>query len=71
MVWHEIRAPITCFARLRRGAAVARSPDLATRPTEGPPEKGAGVKETFGPARGGVWRPAPSTSGAQRICEVL
>ena len=30
---------------------MARSPDLATRPTEGLPEEGAGVTETFGPAR--------------------
>ena len=52
-------------------SAVARSPDLATRPTEGLPETGAGVKETFGPARGGVWRPAPSAARAQRNCEAL
>ena len=31
-----------------------------TRPTEGLPETGACVTETFGPARGGVGRPAPA-----------
>jgi antitoxin (DNA-binding transcriptional repressor) of toxin-antitoxin stability system len=32
---------------------------------------GAGVKETFGPARGGVWRPAPSAAHVQRNGEAL
>ena len=55
---YELRAPITCIAhaaeRCRQGL-----PTLPPGPTEGLPEKGAGVKETFGPARNGLWRPGP------------
>ena len=39
---------------------VARSPDLATGPTAGLPAPRPPRRETFGPARGGVGRPAPS-----------
>src|SRR5271166_5998076 len=37
---------------------VARSPDLATWPTEGLQPQAR--RETYGPAAGGVWRPAPN-----------
>ncbi len=55
----------------QRARAIALGQRNPTRPTEGLPEKGAGVKEIFGPARGGVWRPAPSAACAQRNCEAL
>ena len=37
---------------------VARSPDLATWPTEGLQPQAR--RETYGPADGGVWRPSPN-----------
>src|SRR5271157_2185434 len=49
-------------ANVRRGEihkVVARSPDLATSPTEGLQSRPR--RETCGPADGGVWRPSPNS----------
>jgi len=68
-----LRAPTgrsSCRVQLRNGPGitsrssrnqdqvVARSPDLATWPTEGLQPQAR--RETYGPADGGVWRPAPN-----------
>ena len=59
---HAVERPAAPLTGLGHAAErlLERSPDLATRPAAGLPETGAGVKETFGPARGGVGRPAPA-----------
>ena len=43
---------------------MARSPDLATSPTEGLQPRPQ--RETYGPADGGVWRPAPNSRQLRR-----
>ena len=48
------------------GRAVTRSPDLATRPTEGLRARRL-RRETFGPAQGGVRRPAPARRAPRRV----
>ncbi len=47
----------------RSTQVLARSPDLATGPTERLQPRRQGERETLGPPRGGVGRPAPNTGG--------
>jgi len=49
---------ITSRSSRNQDQVVARSPDLATWPTEGLQPQAR--RETYGPADGGVWRPAPN-----------
>ena len=57
---------ITSRSSRNQDQVVARSPDLATWPTEGLQPQAR--RETYGPADGGVWRPAepPSPAGDLR-----
>src|SRR5208282_3480226 len=59
-------------ANVRRGEihkVVARSPDLATSPTEGLQPRPR--RETCGPADGGVWRPAPNSASGSGYHAIL
>ena len=62
------RPEITCRSGGLAHHVVARSLDLATERTEGLPY--GARRETFGPADGGVGRPAPNKIIEQRLAEL-